>query len=115
MNSPNILISLGTLSDVELNLYLKHFIKGSNPLLEFLFLLYDFDDQIMKEDVVFKGVPYTILSQNLESCYVKKETGEEEYVYGGYEITRDDGKMALVHIKKTTLIYRVQSYSCWFN
>ncbi|EFP01257.1 hypothetical protein CRE_24436 [Caenorhabditis remanei] len=98
MNSKVITISSEKLSEHVLNRFIKHWMAGSNPRLEYLELSSD-DDRIINEEAVLKGVNYQKMPST-HRRYLENppfiNNPDYAYIDGGYDVRRADGTTASV-------------------
>ncbi|CAL2038385.1 unnamed protein product [Caenorhabditis brenneri] len=95
MNSKSIEFPHLKLSPKDINKFIKLWIKGSNPKLEYLRIAYSTAETLNTNEIM-KGIKYNEVSKDQKRQF--KCCGQESTVYGGMDIQRRDGTRATIDI-----------------
>ncbi|EFP01201.1 hypothetical protein CRE_24442 [Caenorhabditis remanei] len=102
LNSKEIKIGLIILTEKDINRFIKHWLRGSNPRMECLKIkVLSADEEeifpIINKAVVFKGINHMEVPIN-QVRYFKSSSGETLPTKGGYDFYRNDGTKATIDI-----------------
>ncbi|EFP11846.1 hypothetical protein CRE_29344 [Caenorhabditis remanei] len=110
INSINCTFFYESFTEKEMNMFLKHWIKGSNPRLECLFT-HSKRGVGIDEKCLLRGIEYTEAPASREKIFHINDVPPESYfVEGGVDIKRKDGKMATLIISYTETSVPVQMF-----
>ncbi|EFP13248.1 hypothetical protein CRE_03540 [Caenorhabditis remanei] len=99
INSKEIKIRSRDIKDKMINQFLKHWIRGSNPRMEFTLLLFP-DGRIFDINAILKGLNFYEAPLDQVRLFTKPATQETVEIMGGYDIRRMDGSVGTLKIEQ---------------
>ncbi|CAL2051507.1 unnamed protein product [Caenorhabditis brenneri] len=99
INSRYVYLSNQDLTGKRINMFLKMWMRGSNPQLRSFIFFFDDWTELEDLDCILTGTNFQILPDTKESQYVDSD-GHIVTIHGGLQIRNKDGIKAIVEFKK---------------
>ncbi|KAF1745934.1 hypothetical protein GCK72_022382 [Caenorhabditis remanei] len=97
INSKEIKIRSRDITDKMINQFLKHWIRGSNPRMEFTLLLFP-GGRILDANAILRGLNFREAPLDQVRLFTKPATQEPVEIMGGYDIRRVNGSVGTLKI-----------------